>query len=462
MAAASPPAAAVSTSPGVPARPPLWAWALLGLQMLAVAGGLWRTGRLAPQIVRDTAGYADFPWDSVRGALTSIRTPGYPAFLKVASLFGGEHAAVPTLQTLVYFAAAALFFAILRRAAASTWIALAAASSLLYANILHGYVATVATDTLAAALGILACAATIAFAARGGLWSGLLLGACAMAAWLVRPAYLFVIVLCPLLAGLAAPLVARGTVLSRRSLILRTGLLVAIPLLAYCGLRGALVGQFGIVSFGGYNLVGITGQFLTEEDIPHLPDNLRAIGHVAKQAREMAASRGPYGHEPRLHYLRMETEYDPTIWDDYVVAENHAESNGLSVNESLGRIGVALLLRHPRDYAVWLVKATRQGAKKLAWDFLDNPVALVVVGLLAGAVLCRLLLAAEPWPPFDPGLKVLVGLALLYALLNLAVVIPVCPPLGRFTDAAGVFLGAPVFAGLVSLVVQRRQARGGT
>lgn len=421
--------------------------------MLAVAGVLWRTGKLAPQVVRDTVGYANFPWDSLRGALTSIRTPGYPAFLKLASLFGGDHAVVPTLQMLAYFGAAAVFLAALRRAAASTGIALAAASSLLYANILHGYVETVATDTLAAALGILACAATISFSVRGGVLSGLLLILSATAAWLVRPAYLFVIVLCPVLAVLASSVVTPATRRSRWGLLIRVGLMVVLPLLAYCGLRQVVVGQFGIVSFGGYNLVGITGQFLEEGDLPRLPEDLRPIAAAALEHRVNEAPRGPYAAEPRLHYLRMENDYDPTIWSDFVPAAEHVAGDGQPINGPLRRLGTALLFQHPRDYAVWVVKATRQGAKKLAWDFLDNPVALFVVGLLVGAVLCRLLFAADSWPVFEPGLKLLVGLALLYALLNLAVVIPVCPPLGRFTDAAGVFLGTPIFAGLVSIVM---------
>lgn len=458
MAAFSPPIAAGSTPTEVPVRPPLWAWALLGLEMLAVAGVLWRTGKLAPQVVRDTAGYAAFPWDSLHGTLTSIRTPGYPAFLKVASLFGADHAAVPTLQMLVYFGAAAVFLAVLRRTTASTGFALAAASSLLYANILHGYVATVATDTLAAALGILACTATIAFASRGSVWSGLLVILSAAAAWLVRPAYLFVIVLCPVLASLTSSVVARETARPRGSVLARVGLMVVLPLLAYCGLRQAVVGQFGIVSFGGYNLVGITGQFLEEGDLPRLPEDLRPIAAGALEHRASEAPRGLYATEPRLHYLRMENDYDPTIWSDFVPAAERAAGEGQPINGPLRRLGTALLFQHPRDYAVWVVKATRQGAKKLAWDFLDNPAALLVVGLLAGAVLCRLLFAADSWPVFEPGLKLLVGLALLYALLNLAVVIPVCPPLGRFTDAAGVFLGAPV-AALLARLMSHRQSR---
>ena len=49
-------------------------------------------------------------------------------------------------------------------------------------------------------------------------------------------------------------------------------------------------------------------------------------------------------------------------------------------------------------------------------------------------------------------------IATVYTAMTLAVVIPVCPPLGRMTDAAAVLLGAPLAAALCDRV-RRLRAR---
>jgi hypothetical protein len=275
---------------------------------------------------------------------------------------------------------------------------------------------------------------------------------------LVRPAYLFLVILCPCLVGMAFGMVHCFRQTTRAKLVCLSFLCCVLPVIAYCGLRWAVVGQFGIVSFGGYNLIGVSGQFLDEGDLSGLPADLRPLAESALQHRRAASPRGPYGHEAPLHYLRMETEYDPTIWSDFAPAAMELKTE-TPVNVQLKRLGTALVLRHPRSYAVWLVKSVRQAAKKLGWDFLDNPAYLLVSLIAWGLVPFSMALPGVVWPGTSPTIRVLklsFLMSVTYATLSLALVILVCPPLGRFTDAAGVFLGMPLFCGLIVLCRRER------
>jgi hypothetical protein len=451
-----------------PDRPRSCTAAWLGLLVQIVVVGLWLgfQGRLGPRIVPDTPGYENYPWNSLTGILSDMRTPTYPAFLKLASLFGRDHRAVPLLQFLCFCAAVLFFYRAYGKFVGDHWLSFAAASALLYSNILLGYVDTVATDTLAAATGIAVCAALLRLRQAGRILNVSGLAALVLLGCLTRPAYLFLVPLSPLLAA-ALPTPPEGVARpSRWKFAAGVAAMTILPLVMYCGLRWTVTGQFGLVAFGGYNLVGVSGQFLRTEDAPRLAEDLRPIAQSVLSMRESGAlPRSPFEKEPPLHYLRMETGYDITIWSEFVpAAKQHGADSALTTNRNLSRIGKSLVLLHPRDYAIWIMKATRQAVKKLAWDLFDNVAYLgATLLLIAGFVFRSLGLGGFKSDAATSQTLVLWTLGLIvvcYAALSLAIVIPVCPPLGRMTDAAGVFLGCPLFVALACLL--RRSANPST
>lgn len=422
-------------------------WLLLA-QIVLVGGWLALSGRLVPVVVNDTPTYVEFPWDSVAAALDHIRTPGYPALLRLTRLVWEDHRGVPLVHYVIYSACVVLFFLGAERYFQSATAACAAASTLLYARILYGYVMTIATDTLGAAAGIAACGLTLWWLARPSGAIAAALSLTSALAWLIRPANLFVAALVPLLTWL----LGRPEQSSPRDRCRTIGLallLTCAPLLAYSLLRLAVVGRFSVVSFGGYNQIGVVGQFLEPGDVDALSADLQPLASAALRRRRQGAPAAPPADDlPRLNYTRMETHYDQTIWGEFVPAARELWGDDPGrINSQLRRLAAELIVRHPLDYAVWLAKATRQGAKKVLWDFADNPFTLALL-LLALLKVCRPAFVRAGASGGIPGETAngrgWLGLALAYLVLALAVVIPVCPPLGRMTDAAAVLLAAPL------------------
>jgi len=285
--------------------------------------------------------------------------------------------------------------------------------------------------------------------------------------WLVRPVMLFLV---PLVC-VAAPLFelrTRGSAatwagLARFALV--SAAIVILPLVAWCGLRWQAVGKFGVVSFGGYNLIGITGQFLDEALVAELPEHLRPLVQSALQRRQsLPPGEIPLPDDPLLRYSRMEVNYDVTIWKVFVPASQELYGNdAVQVNSRLRELGVAIARLRPEWYGVWLAKACRQALRISCQELVGNPVTGPLIVLTIGLELLRIV---RCWRRSIPAgllssatdlVPVLLLMSVLYAASNLLLVIVVCPPLGRMTDAATVLfpaLIAAVFCDRLSLLRQ--------
>ncbi len=418
-------------------------------QMVLVGLWLGLTDRLAPVVLNDTPTYTNYPWHSWRLALDDIRTPAYPALLRLTRLLWDDHAGDPTVHYLLYCGGVLLFCGGAAAYLNQPVAAAVAASSLLYSRILHGYVMTIATDTVAAAAGIAACGGMLWWLARPGLATATALLLAVVTAWMIRPANLFVVAFVPLATWLLPLRTPEHSPPGRRRKLLTALLLTLVPLLAYCSVRYLAIGRFAVVSHGGYNLIGVAGQFFSADDLDRLSEESRplAAGALARRAADDRPVT-PYDDLPRLNYMRMEMRYDITIWQEFVPAARELVGNEWGpVNAALRKLSLELLRLHPAEYAVWLAKATRQAAKKVLWDFADNPFTLALL-LLAVLKVCRRGFLAPAAPVADErplsAAAVLLVVAMAYLVLALAVVIPVCPPLGRMTDATAVLLSAPL------------------
>ncbi|MBL8848203.1 MAG: hypothetical protein JNG89_00895, partial [Planctomycetaceae bacterium] len=274
------------------------------------AASAW-LGATTPRDVPDTSGYTNFDFQ-FPALLAQARTLGYPLYLELHERLTGSHRWVCWGHTFL-FAAAALFFS--ASLPVSPHSRLAVLIGLMGTNIYWLYADTIATDTPAAAMGLVAIGFTVRFADRRTL--GIAAGVClsASAAWLIRPAMLAIVPASILISIVATRESGRREFISRIALL---GGLLCAPVLLFCLLRLATVGKFGIVSFGGYNLIGVVGQFPSADSAPLASDEAQQI---RERVRALKVDDPPaLGELPPMNYTRLELNYDRTIWHWYVPA----------------------------------------------------------------------------------------------------------------------------------------------
>src|SRR5687767_5496639 len=80
------------------------------------------TGRFDATEVNDTPGYRQFSFATKDDILTSIRTLGYPLFLRGVDLISTAPRAVPIAQFTVFGASVLLFFEALRCVTGRIWL----------------------------------------------------------------------------------------------------------------------------------------------------------------------------------------------------------------------------------------------------------------------------------------------------------------------------------------------------
>src|SRR5262249_18463118 len=140
---------------------------------------------------------------------------GYPLFVQwvrefswLVGKFPSELAILPLCHLLVHFGAVLLFWVGLRGVLPSAWLAMLAASCLLYSNLilLHGQL--IMSHPLGSSLAIATMGLLLLIARNpASLLAWVALAVCLTATYHVRAAYLFLLPLLPLLGSVLAGLV---------------------------------------------------------------------------------------------------------------------------------------------------------------------------------------------------------------------------------------------------------------
>lgn len=409
---------------------------------------------LSPQSLADTLQYT--------------RTVGYPIFLRTILELTGSYGPVAYVQLLVYLLAVVGFGRAAELAWGSKWLALAAASPLFYARVIHDYADDVMPDTLAAAFAVAALASLLWWLARRQSWLALaVVGLFVFLAYQVRPAYLFLLALVPLL-GLALALRRTGLAAWKEGLR-RTFLVLVLtawlPFLAWSGFRWAVAGHFGLVSFGGINLIGITGSMLSPAVIRGLPasDQPLARAILAGRREQGLAFRGAY------HNGRWVEEYNQNIW---TIAFKAAETLyrrpdqtmrqfWVDANRRFTRLSFAVIRARPRLYLRWIYDSLDVARIRIAGDRTIRWPAIVLLASFACRllwVLGRRLWRRRPEPGLPGRLFASLDLALLagsYLAASLLLIVAVEPPVNRYIFAAALFLPSALCAAAVELWLPR-------
>ncbi len=258
----------------------------LVVQFALLARRFATTGQLEPQRVPDTLSYEIMAGvSSLRDALSGVRTYGYPLFLKLFGPLPDDYALVPIIHMALFFLAVTLFYAAVREFSGSSWMALAIASPLLYTCGLV-YIKRIGTDAPAMALALTAVSLLLLVAKRPGSalsWIGL--GLAVFLACQVRPSSLFLLLLIPL-AGVVVGACARGSALRALPFASALAAVTVGPFLLFCLLRLFVVGEFGLVSFTGYNAIGIAASMLDAEVLRELPEENQLLAWAILRERK--------------------------------------------------------------------------------------------------------------------------------------------------------------------------------
>lgn len=435
-------------------------WATLVATGLLVAG---LTGRLEPHVVPDSPSYLQYPFESAAAMARSIRTPGYPVWVRAIQSTLGLRC-LPAAQVVLH--ATAVFWLcrelacwqMPRRQVVATGIAVALGCTP------ADTIATVASDAPAASIGVMLVAAVMRLVrrrwpladavhsggapAQGASVARSVAGAMpvvllAIAAVMLRPAYLFVVPWLPAVILLLGWI--RG---ARWPAALRSGVLIAVPVLAllmgWMVFRFAAAGDFGLLPFGHQNMAGVLVQLVSDEELAALDGASAGLGNaVVRQKRTFLDAGGAFADGEPGATMTIDARWDAMTYGVVVPAARQiAGDDPIDQHEAVAELNGEIIRRYPLRYLTWIAKATRLGAWRVAADIVMHPLFLLAI-MIGGAVtvVSAVAAGAESWT-YDRtlALRALTVVTVSYLVAKLGFVILSSPPIGRFSDAAAIFL----------------------
>ncbi len=433
---------------------------------LHVSGGL-KTGR-AP----DSTDYVALKDVGLQEGLSGYRTIGYPLFLRLVAISSPDLAALPYFQLGLHLAAVFSFLVGLEAVGVSGFPSTIICASLLFSNIAVWATGLVLTDGPGSSLSIMAVGSLMTVVGRRHTRAWFGLAAILFATYQVRPAYLFLIPAVPVLGMIvAAEVMPRADFdRQRRRLALGLAATASIPFLLFCCLRWGVVGQFGLVSFTGTNLIGITGQFLDEAVTARLSPDLAPLARLAIAHRQETpalriASPGEMSNRSLIEarYVSTHGMFTRLVAESLATSttENSKSPPYARIDGPLMRLSLEIISARPGLYLMQVLKEFRAGFKTAIWAHDAN-----MIFLLLG---CAIPLGrfVSPWHPLrasngagsDLGeyrlaARLMFAIAMVFCLAKLTLVVLVEPPIERYMWAAGVF--TPSLVGLAVAALWRK------
>ncbi|MCS7467970.1 hypothetical protein NZK35_15050 [Stieleria sp. ICT_E10.1] len=434
-------------------------FALTGFTLAAVSG------RLSVHTVNDTPSYVNYPLNSLTDALLSIRTPAYPIALSIIDATVGL-SWVPLLHVLLHATASWILAEALIGRGMPLRSAAAAAGCVLVGCTAADHINTVSTDAPAASLGVITAALLINASGTRSTPQAI---ACAVAAVLtifVRPAYLFLIPWIAVAGWLLshrreahnAAETMETTLPPSRRLGFKLALSVAVVVVGWMCFRKLVVSDFGIAPFGHQNLSAILVQTVSPQTLRDLPGESGELGRAVADELKRKGFQLPGPTGGSLPTLTIEEQWGQinygVVWPLARDPFAQRDAVGLvapqvAVHRRIGDFNRAILSRSPGGYLRWLLLAVRRGVWGTAANLAMHPIFLpmILLGLLG------LLIKATKQPTLGPivfpsGWNAFAVVAISYVIFNVGFVILSSPPLGRFADAAAIFL-----PGLIASVI---------
>ncbi len=389
------------------------------------------------------------PWTQ---SLSSRRTLGYPLMLEGIQALPGGIASLPSAQLAVYLLAVVVLGAAAGLYLGSSLSGLVMATPLLWSRLAGDHAASVLAEVPAASFAALTLASLLWSAARPkNRWALGAIGGTLFVTYQMRPAYLFLLPLVPVLAtwlswsrsdDSSRWLPSRQWLAASKRRLVALAALCLLPFLAWCGFRAVFVGHFGLVSFGGTNIIGVAISFLTPDVVAKLPAEHQALGQAILERRTQQGIRTGAGRV--YEYRRFVRNYNRNIWHIAVPIARQGkparfDTEGrfwVETNTRFSRFAWAVIGQRPTFYARWVADALLETVRQLAREPAMRWSALLA---LAAAVWARLSPAARP-PLLDRAGIGLLAAVVVWALAGVLLACLVEPPVDRYWLAASLFL----------------------
>ncbi|MEQ1826728.1 MAG: hypothetical protein ABL921_12315 [Pirellula sp.] len=413
-----------------------------------IAAILCLLGRFEPVKQFDTQGYSDFPFNNLTNALNHQRTFAYPAFLKFFEVAKESNAIIPLAQFLIAIFSIAVFFATLLFLRWNAWLSLAAVLPILTCPMVLEYTSLLTPDLLAQSLGLLAVSFWLQIVYGRSTVVGLVgLSFSVFLAYQTKPSYLFLLGFIPIGGA-----IARWWLFSERKDSWWTGVQLAlasvVPFIGWCYLRWIVVGHFGLVSFGGYNVIGVAGQLLERGSVDRFSASVQPLAKEILNRRDQKKN-----WERKFSYTTWESQFNPMVWEIAVpAAETLFDKDSRRMNFELSRLSREIIRDQLIGYLVWIALAAKHAFTECFELTIRNPMVLLSLGLMLfghannckhrvgkSAVACVQRDGCQA-PTME--YQTMVWLALGYAFCSLMLVILVEVPISRYCAPAAIFLSS--------------------
>jgi hypothetical protein len=437
--------------------------AIIALAALALASALYPFGWFAPLVFPDTAAYENAL--SAPNMWGELRHPLYGWILATAEASPLGKAALPALQFTVQALGAMALTGAARLAGADRRASLALGLAAVFGQSVVIWGRALIPEVFASGLLLVALALTLIATRERLFWPAAILAALTLGmAYTLRPIVLPAIATLPALYLLLCLRERQGWRLARALLLL---VLLAVPFLAQSAHRYREVGDFGLVSFGGFGSMGMSAQILTLDIVPRLPEGQRALAIevlAAKQRAEEAQTAMPlFRNSERERSFRATAidgfdtfarNFDEILWGQLVNLRK-ADESWVAFNRRMGALSGAVLRAAPERHAMWIVGASARLVGRL---FVYNAAFMLALAAFGGVALWNIARhgsalgggAGESWTL----LSLIVGA---WVVSTTAVTVVAAFPALRYTDAGGLLLTALPLYGLF-LAVRRSSA----
>jgi hypothetical protein len=430
----------------------------LSVAVLALAG------HFAPQATADTPLYlriVGFP-----AMLAEPRSPLYGWLVAALSLGSGRYIAVPAFQIASYMAAVWFLVAQLRRYGLSAVAALSVGAALLFANALLVDAHWIHPELLSITCALVAVAATIELVhAEPRRWAWPLVCAATACAYILRPSFLPLVVALPALYAALRAIRGDALRLRRAAAIL---VVAAAPFLGIATLRAATVGDFNIVSFGGFAMSGLATLILSDDTVARLPDDVKPFAAQALAARRAGEDAGRFIGIPRnaanersfysaaLGYFDVLARTHDDMLFGIIINTQRPDESWIDFNRRMMRYAFAVVRASPERYAAWVAGGS---ARVIGRSFVTNlPCALAILAIALvwpWHLLVRKRVGVAPVARVD--VPVMAVLAVLWFVAGGVLTILMSAPSIRYVETASVLV-APVFIYWAALLVAPRLA----